>query len=123
MKFYVNKINQTIEGLKPLEYGEYYVGLFSECESKGEGHFCGYYASESYLNTTMYAYAVYKGLYLSERISDAKEFVKTFTKIYIGSHLWTQVIEAKSIEEAMVKFKKSEWRQWDLSLDENTNQI
>ena len=60
MKFYVNEIAETIDELTPLPWGEHYVGLFSQCETKGEGSFCGYYSCEKYLNTELLAYCVYK---------------------------------------------------------------
>ena len=46
MKYYVNKINQHLNGLKPLKEGDYYVGLFSQCETKAEGYFAGYYNNQ-----------------------------------------------------------------------------
>ena len=54
-KFYVNKIIHTLKGLKPLKEGEYYVGLFSQCETKAEDYFAGYYSCEKYVDTNLIA--------------------------------------------------------------------
>ena len=118
MKFYVNKIKQTLNGLKPLKEGEYYVGLFSECETKAEGSFAGYYSCEKYLNTNLIAYSVYKGNYLSERVGDVILVNSYLTEIQISTHMWTKVIEASNLKEAIKKFEKSEWRQWTNEIDE-----
>lgn len=118
MKFYVNKINQSLNGLKPLKEGEYYVGLFSQCETKAEGYFAGYYSCEKYLSTNLIAYLVFSGNYLSNKMSDAVLVSKKFAEIQIASHMLTKVIEASSIKEAIEKFNKSEWRQWVCEIDE-----
>lgn len=118
MKFYVNKINQHLNGLKPLKEGEYYVGLFSQCETKAEGYFAGYYSCEKYLDTNLFAYLVFSGNYLSKKMSDAVLVSKKFKEIQIASHMLTKVIEASSIKEAVEKFEKSEWRQWFNETDE-----
>lgn len=118
MKFYVNQIKQTLNGLKPLKEGEYYVGLFSQCETTAEGYFCGYYSSEKYLDTNLIAYYIYKGSYLSDKVSEVILVNKSFSEIQISTHLWTKVIEALNLKDAIKKFEKSQWRQWESDKDE-----
>ena len=124
MKFYVNKIMDTLDNLKPLNYeeGEYFVGLFSDCETVGEGSFGGYHASESYLDVNLYACCVYKGAYLKQKVGNIIDVNKHYNKIHIATHMWTQVIEAKTLTEAKEKFKNSEWRQWNSEIDEFSNE-
>ena len=134
MKYYVNEIGLEILDIKkltldPLKDDEYYVGLFSKCETAGEGSFSGYFASEYYLNTTLFAYAIYKknGLYLSEKVSDFKKCEKTFfKKIRIGSCFWTRVVKAYNLEKAIEKCNKSKWHDRNSLLDrnvQNSNQL
>ena len=124
MKFYVNEIKQELKGLKPLKDNEYYVGLFLQCETKGEGSFSGYYASEKYLDTYLVAYCKYKGNYLEKRIGEIVLTSKHFSEVQVRSHLVTKVIEASNIKKAVEKLKNNEYRQWDCELDEiNTNKI
>lgn len=117
MKFYINEINQSFNGKQSLKDDEKYVGLFSECETKGEGYFGGYYSCEKYMNTYLIAYSVFKGEYLAERVSDITLINKHFDSIQIRTHMWTKVIEAPSIKQAIEKFKNSDWRQWSNDLD------
>lgn len=112
MKFYVNMFYPDKIGF-PNVYPNDYIGLFTQCETKGEGNWCGYYAFEYYLDTTLLAYyeAESSGLYRPEaRIGDVKMHNKHYPKISIGSHMWTYVIEAENVDEAVEKFKNAEWR-------------
>lgn len=124
MKFYVNEISdyEVYRDLK-FDRGQYIIGLFSQCNTEGRGDFCGYYGSEFYLNTKLYAYymADCKGLYRPEkRLSDviALEQPIDYREIGIGSHMWTNVIEADSVEEAIKLFTDAKWRRWQRSKDE-----
>ena len=119
MKFYVNEIAETIDELTPLPWGEHYVGLFSQCETKVEGSFCGYYSCEKYLNTELLAYCVYKKcMYLGKKFGTVVKFNKQFSEIKIATHMFTKVIEANSIEEAIEKFEKCDYRSWTSETDE-----
>ena len=122
MKFYVNEIKQNLRSLKELPHGENYVGLFSQCKTKAEGNFCGYYSSEKYLDADLHAYRIYKnGFLLGDKVSDIKKANIHFPEIQIATHLWTQVIEADTIEEALIKFNNEDWRQWSCDTDEIDN--
>jgi hypothetical protein len=113
MEFYVNKICD--EALtKDVEYGYDVVGLFSKCEHEGRGSFCGWYASEYYLDTKLYAYYVAggTGIYAPEkRVSDivVLEQPIEYDEVQIGSCVWTKVIKAKNIDDAINKFKNAKW--------------
>jgi hypothetical protein len=118
-KYYVNSFYGDRIGL-PNVYPNMYIGLFRECKAKGEGNFCGYYGAEYYLDTELIAYYEAEG----GRYQPEKRIGKThicgykFDKILIGSHMWTQVIEAKDDAEARDKFIRAEWRQWNTFKDE-----
>lgn len=121
MKFYVNEVYDQ-ELHKGLKYGRSVIGLFSQSKTDGRGNFCGYYGSEYYINTTLYAYyeADCKGVYAPEkRTSGVVTLAQPidYQEIQIGSHMWTNVIEAETIEEAIELFGKAEWRRWDSKLD------
>lgn len=124
MKFYVNEFyGDRLGGEQagfPNIYPNMYIGLFTQCETKGEGSFCGYYGAEYYLDTELIAYYEAEGtIYRPEkRISDVKYCYFKRKKILIGSHMWTKVIEAETTEEAIEKFKNADWRQWRSPEDE-----
>ena len=111
MLFYVNSFDGETLGL-PSVYPNNRVGLFTKCESKGKGNFCGYYAVEYYLDTTLYAHYDAKGSHYApeKRISDVRVCNIPCEKIMIGSAMWTLVIEADTVEEAIEKFKNAQWR-------------
>lgn len=121
-KFYVNEIhNDTMT--KGLPYGQTIIGLFKQCETEGRGSFCGYYGSEYYIDAEVYAYyiASYNGRYKPEaRISDVIICNPTikFSEVQIATHMWTNVIEADTIDEAIESFKNAEWRRWSSPFDE-----
>lgn len=121
-KFYVNEVHdQTLTD--GLPYGQSIIGLFEQCETDGRGSFCGYYGSEYYLDTKLYAYYVAdcKGVYRPEaRISELTicNPVIKYREVQIGSHMWTQVIEAGTIDEAIELFRDAEWRMWSSPFDE-----
>ena len=118
MKFYVNQFYGDSLGGKavgfPNIWPDMYIGLFTQCKTKGEGNFCGYYAVEYYLDTELLAYYVAKGgIYQPEkRISEVNGCYFHRRKMPIGSHMWTYVIEANTEEEAFEKFKNADWRRW-----------
>lgn len=120
MKYYVNQFYGDRLGGEaagfPNVYPGMYIGLFTACEAKGEGNFCGYYGAEYYLNTELLAYYVAEGgRYQPEkRISEVQSCYFRRQKILIGSHMWTLVIEAETLEEALEKFENAEWRRWEL---------
>jgi len=121
MKFYVNKFYD--DSVKKVAYENSLIGLFEQCKTDGRGSFCGYYGSEFYLNTRLIAYytAETKGCYTPEkRIGDIVvcDEPKRYDEVLIGSHMWTKVIEADSLEEAIQKFLRFEWRQWTCDIDE-----
>ena len=124
MKFYVNRFyGDRLGGEKagfPNVYPNMYIGLFTQCKTKGEGNCCGYYGAEYYLDTELLAYYVAEGcIYQPEkRISDVSDCYFYREKILIGSHMWTKVIEAETVEEAIEKFKNAEWRRWVTPEDE-----
>lgn len=111
MLFYVNAFYGTEIGL-PSNYPNDHIGLFAKCESKGEGNFCGYYASEYYLDTTLYAHYDSEGSHYApeKRISDVRICNIPCKKIAIGSGMWTKVIEADTLKEAIEKFKNAQFR-------------
>ena len=121
-KFYVNEVHdQTFRNGVP--YGQSIIGLFKQCATEGRGSFCGYYGAEFYIDTEMYAYYVAscKGIYRPEaRITDVVTLAlpKKYSEVAIGSHMWTTVIEAETVEEAIRLFENAEWRRWDHSIDE-----
>lgn len=121
-KFYVNQVfDESLDC--DLPRGRNIIGLFKQCSSKGEGNFCGYYAREYYLDTEMYAYYIanFEMIYQPEnRVSELYicNPPKKYEKVPVGSHMWTKVIEADSVEEAMKLFKDANWRKWIYPFDE-----
>lgn len=121
-KFYVNEVHDRIL-TNGLSYGQSIIGLFKQCSTEGRGNFCGYYGSEYYLNTVMYAYYVAdcKGRYCPEaRISPItiSPYGIEYDEVAIGSHMWTNVIEADAVESAVELFKNARWRRWESPFDE-----
>jgi hypothetical protein len=118
-KYFVNSFYGDRIGL-PNVYPNMYIGLFRECKAKGEGNCCGYYGAEYYLDTELIAYYEAEGpTYQPEKRNGVASLVNyKFDKFQIGSHMWTQVIEAKDDAEARDKFIRAEWRQWDTFKDE-----
>lgn len=120
-KFYVNAVYD-----KPLTrgipYGQMVIGLFKQCPTEGRGNFCGYYSSEYYLNTELYAYYVADGrIYKPEaRMTELTipEQPMKYREVQIGSDMWTMVIEAESVDEAIELFKDAKWRRWNCEIDE-----
>lgn len=116
MRFFVNEINDHYL-TKGLEYGKHLIGLFRECKTEGRGNFCGYYSSEYYLNTELYAYyiAEYVNIYTPEaRIGELivpTEPIK-YDEVQIGSDMWTSVILADNIKDAIKCFINAEWKRW-----------
>lgn len=130
MKFYVNLFynnDQSSITEPPSDKSTVndLIGLFTQCSTIGEGSFCGYYTSESYIDTNLLAFYI-----SSRKVGCAIEFKNRssevgicnppleLSKIQIGSHIWTKVIEAETSDEAIEKFSNGEWRQWDYSKDE-----
>ena len=107
-KFYVNKFDElNFENV--LKRDQCLIGLFKQCETKGEGSFCGYYGSESYLNTELYAWYIadYSGRYDPTRALSLVQVCDPpikYKKVYIGTHMWTNVISAENVAEAIFKF-------------------
>lgn len=124
MKFYVNSFyGDRLGGEKvglPNIYPNFYIGLFTQSKTIGEGNFCGYYGAEYYLDTELLAYYQAEGpIYQPEkRISSVYGCYFKRKKMLIGSHMWTRVIEAETVEEAYKKFENAEWRPWDYYKDE-----
>lgn len=123
MKFYINSLCDWENVLNAKHsYGQFIIGLFRQCKTDGRGNFCGYYGTEYYLNGELYAYYVTENtvIYKPEaRLGDVtvlKEPIR-YQEVQIGSHMWTNVIEASSIEEAIDLFKNAKWRRWDYSVD------
>ena len=121
-KFYVNEVHDRALR-NGLPYGQSVIGLFRQCPTEGRGSFCGYYGAEYYLDTELYAYYVAdcSGIYKPEaRITDITILKQPiiYREVAIGSHMWTTVVEAKSIDEAIKLFKDAKWRRWDCSIDE-----
>lgn len=122
MKFYVNEVcdERLHEGLK---YGRSVIGLFDQCETDGRGNFCGYYGREYYLDTKLYAYyeADCKVRYAPEKRTSGIVTLShpiQYEEVAIGSHMWTMVIEAESVDEAIDLFKNAKWRRWNSPFDE-----
>lgn len=121
-KFYVNEVHDG-KLTNGLQYGQSIIGLFRQCETDGRGNFCGYYGSEYYVETELYAYYVAdcKGVYRPEaRISElviCDPRIK-YHEVRIGSHMWTKVIEARNVEEAIELFDNAKWRRWETPFDE-----
>ena len=111
MRFYVNQFYD--DSIGSCKYPDYKVGLFTNDKWKGEGSFCGYYARECYCNTVLLAWYVAKGggpVTFTPRISDVTRCDIYKEQVTIGCGMWTMVIEADSIDEAVEKFARGEWR-------------
>ena len=111
MKFYVNSIGNKVDNLPELPYNNcQYVGLFSQCQVCVDGNFCGYFSSSKYINTMLYAVAVYEnGCFRNaKKIGKVNQLDKFYNEIPIETHMWTCVIEAESVEEAISKFEISD---------------
>ena len=121
-KFYVNQVHDEVLS-RMCPRNSDVIGLFRQCHTVGRGSFCGYYASEFYLDTEMYAYyfADATGPYTPEtRISEV--FVcdppSKFKEAHIATHMWTRVIEADTVTEAINLFENADWRRWESPFDE-----
>lgn len=121
-KFYVNEVHDKAL-TNGLPYGQSIIGLFKQCSTDGRGNFCGYYGSEYYIDTELYAYYVAdcKGRYCPEaRISNitvCDPSIK-YREVGIGSHMWTMVIEAETIYGAIDLFANATWHRWSSPFDE-----
>lgn len=111
MTFYVNEVK-----LPQSDWSHQCIGLFDNNEWDGRGNFCGYYASEFYLNTTLLAYGIQ--LKRGNQCYDPKtpfnggfyeNTNKYFSEVQIGSGLWEEHIEADSVKEAIEIFKAQSW--------------
>lgn len=121
-KFYVNKFDDEKLG-KVLKPNQCLIGLFKQCKTKGEGSFCGYYGAESYLDTELYAWYIadYTGRYDPTRALSLVQVCDPpikYEKVYIATHMWTNVIHADDVNDAILKFDMHHWRQWSSLLDE-----
>lgn len=125
-KFYVNCFHdETIQNIYMPDNRYRLIGLFEECGTTGEGNFCGYYGAEYYVHTRLEAFyfAQRGGIYAPEkRVTDVIICARPieYTKVGIGSHMWTRVIEADTTAEAFKKFRNADWRRWTSSEDEFT---
>lgn len=109
--FYVNEVR-----LPESDWNHRCIGLFDSKEWDGRGSFCGYYASEYYLNTTLLAYGIQlkEGckIYNPKAPFDGGFFEnvnKRFDEVKIGSEMWEREFEAESVEEAIQIFKSQSW--------------
>lgn len=125
MKFYVNKINDSklLKTLNHVTNAYDRIGLFAQCDTDAEGNFCGYYSVEYYLKTVLYATYYAEGLTVyrpENRIDDVQVLSEPMPlrEVSISTHMWTKVIEAETVEEAIKKFENAEWRDWDSRIDE-----
>ena len=113
MKFYVNTFNAR-DRLDDTPYGYYRIGLFDSNEFDGYGSFCGWYAQEVYLNTNLYAWYLAKGNSMHPRYKETEIEVCNppvhFDEVTIGSCYWERVIEADSLEEALIKFERGDFK-------------
>ena len=111
MTFYVNQAQAPLS-----DWEHQCIALFDGNKWDGEGNFCGYYAAEYYLDTTILAYGIQlrKGctIYNPKAPFDGGFFENVnahFNKVPIGSALWEVKIEANSVEEAVRIFKSQSW--------------
>ena len=111
MTFYVNQAEAPMS-----DWNRQCIALFDSNKWTGEGNFCGYYAAEYYLDTTILAYGIQlrKGnaVYNPKAPFDGGVFENVnahFNKVPIGSALWEVKIEADSVEEAVRIFKSQSW--------------
>lgn len=122
MKFFVNEVREgSIRDFAPA--GQIVIGLFKQCATKGDGDYCGYYAREAYLDTDLYAYymAPREAVYRPENRLSAVTICKPamhYNVVHIGSDMWTKVIEAKTVQEAIVLFSETKWRNWRFPEDD-----
>ena len=132
-KFYVNTIySNQVPGLAPLDEKFKYVGMFSACDIKESKPIYGHYTDTRYLNTTMHALAVYQneGYFCPQRgyyrhFGQLGAFVSKqpvevnmhFDQIRTMPSKDTDVIEAKSVEEAIELFKNKKWRPFRPDID------
>lgn len=125
MKFYVNEVvgDHRLRSTLGLHDRDMIIGLFKQCATDGRGNFCGYYASEYYIDTELYAYYIAdcSGIYRPEaRVSEltiCSPAIK-YHEIQIGTHIWTNVIEAETINDAIELFRDGKWRGWTSRCDE-----
>ena len=97
MKTY--KVNECYSGLKSRGFG-----LFDGGQFNGKGNFCGWYSYECYKNVDLIALKPTKK---SEDVTIVNEHCD---EIQIDTCYWTKYIEAETVEEAIKKFKKGDWR-------------
>ena len=113
MKFYVNTFDDDIN-FDDTPYGYYRIGLFDSNEFAGYGSFCGWYARETYVNINLYACYVAKSNSMHPRYRQTDiEIFETpihYDEVTIGSCYWERVIEADSLEEALVKFERGDFK-------------
>ena len=106
-KFYINAI------LDKSTMNKTCIGLFTNHKPVGEGSFCGWYAAEFFLNTTLLAYGFIPREspidFKVEFIDDVVEDGTYYDKIAIGTDIWTRTIEARNAEEAIQIFKNQSW--------------
>lgn len=97
MKTY--KVNECHKGFDSLGFG-----LFDGGKFEGKGNFCGWYSYECYRDTTLVA------LKPSKESEEVIIVNRHYDEIQIDTCYWTKYIEAETIEEAIEKFKKGEWK-------------
>ena len=123
MKFYINSIGSNLDGLNNLPYNQkQYVGLFSQCQVHEDGYFGGYYSSTKYINTTLYAVLIFEnGCYKNaKKLSAPIKLDRFYNEIQTDPHMWTSVIEADTIDDAISQFEKSHLRDWKSEIDEHS---
>lgn len=114
MRFYVNTFGDT-DNFGDLHHDYDRIGLFDDHGFEGYGNFCGWYSVEKYTNTNLYAWYVAESSPLrfveSSRVSDVKVLKEPihYDEVVIGSCYWEHIIEADSLEEALVKFKQCDF--------------
>lgn len=109
--FYINSFNDKSLSDKSL------IGLFDCNTFYGEGHFCGWYSSEYYCVTSLYAYYEFDDPW-NEPVNfkkNPRNFITlkepiTFSKIHIGSCYWEKKLKADTVEEAVEKFIRLKWK-------------
>ena len=144
-KYYVNTIySNNVPGLQPLDPKFKYVGMFSECDIKESKPIAGHFTDTRLLNTTMHALAVYQnegyfcptrgyyrhfgqlGAFVSKQPVKVNMF---FPEIRTMDSYSIDVIEAKSVDEAIELFKNKKWRSFKPDIDRkpihenNTNEL
>lgn len=113
--YYINAVDfdGVIDGCE-CDYQHRYIALFDSNEWKGEGNFCGYYATEMYLNTTMLAFFQQEGDRGSiydphKKASEVHRCRIAFEYVTIGSGMWEMTLEAENDEDAIRKFENLEF--------------